>query len=75
MFYLTEDKEKKQHDAVMKNQKATVQFALSFSNVLLLNKLNCKKCMDKINWPTGKAHYIMSAIVRRISSWRTPWLG
>jgi hypothetical protein len=32
MFDLTNDKEKKQHGTVKKNQKAIMQFALSFSN-------------------------------------------
>jgi hypothetical protein len=51
-FDLTDNREKKQHDAVKKNQKAVMQFTLSFSDVSLLNKLNCKKCRDKIDWPT-----------------------
>jgi hypothetical protein len=51
--------EKKQHDAVKMNQKAMMQLALFFNNVSLLNKLNCKKCRDKTNWPTGKAYIVM----------------
>jgi hypothetical protein len=41
-----------------------MQFALLFSTVPLLNKLNCKKRKDKTNWPSGKAHHIMSVIVK-----------
>ena len=55
---LTDDAEKKQHDAVKMNQKAMMQFALSFSTVPLLNKLNCKKQKDKANWPNRKAHNV-----------------
>ncbi len=61
---LTDDAEKKQHDALKMNQKAMMQFALSFSSVLLLNKLNCKRQKDKANWPNGKVHNIMSVIVK-----------
>jgi hypothetical protein len=61
---LTGDTEKKEHDAVKMNQKAMMQFALSFSTVPLLNKLNCKKQKDKANWPNGKAHNVMSLIVK-----------
>jgi hypothetical protein len=43
MLNLTDEKEKQQHNAVKKSQKAMIQFALSFSNILLWNKLNCKK--------------------------------
>ena len=41
-----------------------MQFALLFSTVPLLNKLNCKKRKDKTNLPSGKAHHIMSVIVK-----------
>jgi hypothetical protein len=61
---LMDDAGKKQHDAVKMNQKAMMQFALSFSTVPLLNKLNCKKQKDKANWPNRKAHNIMSVIVK-----------
>ncbi len=60
---LTGDTEKKEHDAVKMNQKAMMQFALSFSTVPLLNKLNGKKQKDKANLPNGKAHNLMSVIV------------
>jgi hypothetical protein len=46
------------------NQKVMMQFALSFSPVPLLNKLNCEKRKDKMNWPSGKAHHVMSVIVK-----------
>jgi hypothetical protein len=41
-----------------------MQFALSFSTVPLLNKMNCEKRKDTTNWPSGKAHHIMSVIVK-----------
>jgi hypothetical protein len=63
-FNLMDKMEKKQHDAVVMNQKTSMQFALSFSTVLLLSKLNCKKRKDKTNWPSGKAHHVMSVIVK-----------
>ncbi len=56
--------EKKQHDAVVMNQKAMMQFALLFSTVPLLNKLNCEKRKDNTNWPSRKAHHVMSVIVK-----------
>jgi hypothetical protein len=40
-----------------------MQLALSFSNVSLLNKLNCKKKKDK-TWPTGKVHHVMTALIK-----------
>ncbi len=40
-----------------------MQFALSFLNVSLLNKLNCKKKKDQ-NWSTGKAHHVMMALIK-----------
>ncbi len=63
-FSLTDDSEKKQHDAVKMNQKVMMQLAPSFNNVSLLNKLNCKKRNDKTNWPTRKAHHVMLAIMK-----------
>jgi hypothetical protein len=60
---LTDKAEKKQHKALKKNQKAMMQFALSFLNVSLLNKLNCKKKKDQ-NWSTGKAHHVMMALIK-----------
>jgi hypothetical protein len=59
-----EDKgQNKQHDAVIKNKKAMMQLALSFTQVSLMNKLNCKKRRDK-DWPTRKAHQAMSALIK-----------
>jgi hypothetical protein len=62
---LMDNAEKKQHDAVKMNQKTMMQFALSFGTVPLLNKLNCEKQKDKANWPNGKAHNVMSVIVKK----------
>jgi hypothetical protein len=45
------------------NQKAMMQLALLFTQVSLMNKLNIKKCRDK-DWPTGKAHRVMPALIR-----------
>jgi hypothetical protein len=50
------------------NQKAMMQFALLFSTVPLLNKLNCKKRKDKTHWLSRKAHHIMSVIVKEFES-------
>ncbi len=72
-FNLPDKTKKKQHDAVMMNKKAMMQFALSFSMVPLLNKLNCKKRKDKANWPSGKAHQFMSVIVKEFKP-EAPWM-
>jgi hypothetical protein len=40
-----------------------MQLALSFLNVSLLNKLNCKKKKDKTR-PTGKVHHVMTALIK-----------
>jgi hypothetical protein len=43
-----EDKgRKKQHDTVMKNNKAMMQLVLLLTQVSLINKLNCEKRRDK----------------------------
>ncbi len=55
--------QKKQYDAVKMNQKAMMQLALSSTQVSLMNKLNVEKRRDK-DWPTGKAHRVMSALIR-----------
>jgi hypothetical protein len=60
---LTDEAKKKQHEAVKNNQKAMMQIALYFSKVSLLNKLNRKKKKDK-TWPTGKAHHVMTALIK-----------
>ncbi len=36
-----------------------------FSTIPLVNKLNCKKRKAKTNWPSGKAHHVMSVIVKK----------
>jgi hypothetical protein len=46
------------------NLKAMMQFAFLFSTVPLLNMLNCEKRKDKMNWPNGKAHHVMSVILK-----------
>jgi hypothetical protein len=64
-FDLMDDAEKKQHDSIKMNQKVMMQLTWSFNNVSLwLKKLNCKQRRDKTNWPTRKAHHIMSVIVK-----------
>jgi hypothetical protein len=60
---LIDKAKKKQHKAVKKNQKAMMQLSLSFLDVSLLNKLNCKKKKDK-TWPTGKVHHVMTALIK-----------
>jgi hypothetical protein len=42
-FNLDTEDGKDHQKAVLKNQKAMMQFALSFTNVSLLNKINCKQ--------------------------------
>ena len=63
-FDLNTEDGKDHQKAVLKNQKAMMQFALSFTNVSLLNKINCKQQKDKANWPTGKAHSLMTVILK-----------
>jgi hypothetical protein len=60
---LTDKAKKKQHKAVKKNQKGMMQLALSFLNMSLLKKIDCKKKKDK-KWPTGKAHHVMTALIK-----------
>jgi hypothetical protein len=64
IFDLTDNTEKKQHNAFKNNQKEMMQFELPFSNVSLLNKLNCVKRRDKTYLLTGRAHNLMSTIVK-----------
>ena len=45
------------------NQKAMMQLALLFTQVSLMNKLNVEKRRDK-DWPTGKAHRVMSTLIK-----------
>ncbi len=49
--------------AVKKNKKAMMQFALSLQKVAQLNKLNCATRVNK-DWPSGKAHEIMTQLVK-----------
>ncbi len=49
--------------AVKKNKKAMMQFALSFTNVAQLKKVNRAQRADP-NWPTGKAHGVMTQLVK-----------
>ena len=60
---LSNEDEKKQSQAVKKNKKAMMQLALAFNSVALLNKINCEKRRDK-DWPSGKAHRVMSALLK-----------
>jgi hypothetical protein len=61
-FDLDTEDGKDHQKAVLKNQKAMMQFALSFAIVSLLNKVNCKQQKDKANWLIGKAHSLMTVI-------------
>ena len=61
---LTSSEGKKKKAALAKNKKAMMQLALAFTTVSLANKLNCEKRRDKANWPTGKAHRVMTAIIK-----------
>jgi len=56
------DDEDEQKKAIKMNQKAMMQLTLAFSNVSLLNKINCEQRRNKANWPTGKAHKVMSVL-------------
>jgi hypothetical protein len=40
-----------------------MQFALSFTKVAQLNKLNCAGRTNK-DWPSGKAHEVMTQLVK-----------
>jgi hypothetical protein len=46
-FYLTSNKGKNLANAVRKNKKTMMQFALSWARVAQLNKLNCATRVDK----------------------------
>ncbi len=63
MLDLNAADEKKQSQAVEKNKKAMMQLALAFNHLSLMNKLNCEKHRDK-DWPSGKAHRIMSDLIK-----------
>jgi hypothetical protein len=57
-FDLTSNKGKNLANAVKKNKKTMMQFALSWTKVAQLNKLNHATRADK-DWPSGKAHEVM----------------
>ncbi len=70
-FELTSDEGKNWVDAVKKNKKAMMQFALSFTKVAQLNKLNCAGRTNKDagrtnkDWPSGKAHHeVMTQLIK-----------
>jgi hypothetical protein len=57
-FDLTTDKGKN-----WANKKAMMQFALSWTKVAQLNKLNCATRANK-DWPSRKAHEVMMQLVK-----------
>ncbi len=62
-FDLTSDEGKNWANAVKKNKKAMMQFALSFTKVAQMNKLNRAGRTNK-DWPSGKAHEVMTQLVK-----------
>jgi hypothetical protein len=58
------DDDKDHQKAVKMNQKAVIQVTLAFTNVGLLNKINCKQKKDKATWPTGKAHSVRTVLLK-----------
>jgi hypothetical protein len=62
-FNLTSDKGKNWVNAVRKNKKTMMQFALSWTKVAQSNKLNCATRADK-DWPSGKAHEVMIQLMK-----------
>jgi hypothetical protein len=48
---------------VKKNEKANMQFVLSFQKVAQLNKLN-RASWAKKDWPSGKAHEVITQLVK-----------
>jgi hypothetical protein len=62
-FDLTSNKGKNWANAVKKNKKKMMPFALSWTKVAQLNKLNCAARSDK-DWPSGKAHEVMMQLVK-----------
>jgi hypothetical protein len=60
---LTSDEGKNWSNAVKKNKKEMMQFALSFTKVAQLNKLNCAGRINK-DWSSGKAHEVMMKLVK-----------
>ncbi len=62
------DDDKDHQKAVKMNQKAMMQLTLAFTNVGLFNKINCKQQKDKANWPTGKAHSVMTVLLNSLTA-------
>jgi hypothetical protein len=60
---VTTEQRQKWANAVKKNKKAMMKFALSFQRVAHLNKLNCASRANK-DWPSGKAHEVMTQLVK-----------
>jgi hypothetical protein len=63
-FNLTTDKGKNWANTVKKNKKAMMQFALSWTKVAQLNKLNYATRADK-DWPSRIAHEVMTQLVKK----------
>ncbi len=61
-FNLTSDKEKNWTNTVKKNKKTMMQFALSWTKVAQLNKLNCATRANK-DLPSRKAHEVMMQLM------------
>jgi hypothetical protein len=62
-FDLTSNKGKNWANAARKNKKTMMQFALSWTKVAQLNKLNCATRVNKDS-PSGKAHEVMIQLVK-----------
>jgi hypothetical protein len=63
IFDLISNEGKNWANAVKKNKKAMMQFALSFTKVAQLNKRNSAGSTNK-DWPSGKAHEVISQLVK-----------
>ena len=63
IFDLTSDKGKNWANTVRKNKKRMMQFALSWTKVAQLNKLNRATRANK-DWPSGKTHEVMAQLVK-----------
>jgi hypothetical protein len=63
IFDLTSDEGKNWANAVKKNKKAMMRFALSFTKVAQLKKLNHAGRTNK-DWPSGKTHEVMTQLVK-----------
>ncbi len=62
-FNLTSNKGKNWANAVRKNKKTMMQFALSWTKVAQLNKINLATRADK-DWPSRKVHEVMTQLVK-----------